>query len=109
MELYKIQRQANYTSGANLHSPDIASCGLSCCYVIVFFVDDTPQPLGSVVTVPILPKNLQVQALQQCHDSPAAGHQGSDKISQLLRAKAYWGSMVNDVETYCRQCENVSI
>ena len=65
----------------------------------------TPQPLGTVVTVPILPKSLQTQALQQCHDSPAAGHQGSDKTLQLLRAKAYWSSMVNDIETYCRQCE----
>ena len=36
----------------------------------------TPQPLGTVVTVLILPKSLQRQALQQCHDSPAAGPQG---------------------------------
>jgi len=29
----------------------------------------TPQPLETPVTVPVLPKSLQRQALQQCHDS----------------------------------------
>jgi len=52
--------------------------------------------------MPILPKSLQTQVLQQCHDSPAAGHQGSDKTLALLHKKAYWVSMVSDVEIYCQ-------
>ena len=64
-----------------------------------------PQPSGTVVTVPILPQSLQRQALQECHDSPAAGHQGFNKSLKLLRKKAYWTSMISDVETYCRQCQ----
>ena len=31
------------------------------------------------VTVPVLPVMLQKDALQQCHDSPPAGHQGAQK------------------------------
>ena len=65
----------------------------------------TPQPLGTVVTVPILPKSLQRQALQQCHDSPVAGHQGFNKTLELLRKEAYWVNMISDVESYCRQCQ----
>ena len=64
-----------------------------------------PQPSGTVVTVPILPQSLQTQALQECHDSPAAGHQGFNKSLELLLKKAYWTSMISDVETYCRQCQ----
>ena len=59
----------------------------------------TPQPCGTVL---ILPKSLQTQVLQQC---PAAGHQGSDKTLELLRKKAYWVSMIKDVEICCRQCQ----
>ena len=65
----------------------------------------TPQPLGTVVSVPILPKSLQRQALQRSHDSPGAGHQGVDKTLELLRKEAYWVSMISDVELYCRQCQ----
>ena len=59
----------------------------------------TPQPLGTVVTVPIL------QALQQCHDSPVPGHQGFNKTLELLRKEAYWVNMISDVESYCQQCQ----
>ena len=62
----------------------------------------TPQPLGTAVTVPILPKSLQRRALQQCHDSPSAGHQGFNKTLELLHKEAYWVSMISDVESYCR-------
>ena len=59
----------------------------------------TPQPLGTVVTVPIW------QALQQCHDSPVPGHQGFHKTLELLRKEAYWVNMISDVESYCQQCQ----
>ena len=44
----------------------------------------TPDPTGDVVTVPVLPKCLQHKALVQCHDHPAAGHQGSLLWSGLI-------------------------
>ena len=65
----------------------------------------TPQPLETVVTVPILPKSLQRQALQHCHDSPVAGHQGVNKTLERLRKEAYWVNMISDVESHCRQCQ----
>jgi len=57
----------------------------------------TPQPLGTTSTVPILPKSLQRQALQRCHDSPSPGHQGFDKTLALLHKEAYWVTMISDV------------
>ena len=50
----------------------------------------TPQPLGTGVTVPILPKSLQRQALQQCHDSPVAGHQGYNKTLECPADYQSW-------------------
>ena len=41
----------------------------------------TPGPTSDAVTVPVLPAALQKEALQQCHDSPQAGHQGDRKLS----------------------------
>ena len=64
----------------------------------------TPQPLRSVVTVPILPQCLQEHALYGCHDTPSAGHQGFRKTLENLRREAYWVHMVSDAELYCRQC-----
>ena len=67
-----------------------------------FFADSirTSQPLGTVVTVLILPKSLQRQALPQCHDFPAAGHQGINKALELLHKEAYWVNMICDVDSY---------
>ena len=43
-------------------------------------------------------------ALQQCHDSPQAGHQGTQKTLYRLRCMAYWVNMAQDVECHCREC-----
>ena len=64
----------------------------------------TPQPLRSVVTIPVLPQCLQKQALQRCHDAPSAGHQGFRKTLEHLRKEACWVNMVSDVDLYCHQC-----
>ena len=45
----------------------------------------TPGPTSDNVTVPVLPVMLQKDALQQCHDSPQAGHQGAQKTLYQLR------------------------
>ena len=93
-------------SGVEHHYLGTASCGLK--FILcdgVLCQQYTPQPLGTVVLVPILPKSLQRQALQQCHDSPVAGHQGFNKTLELLCKEAYWVNMISDVKSYCRQCQ----
>jgi transposase InsO family protein len=64
----------------------------------------TPGPTSDAVTVPVLPAALQKEALQQCHDSPQAGHQGAQKTLYRLRRMAYWVNMAQDVECHCREC-----
>ena len=65
----------------------------------------TPDPAADVVTVPVLPKCLQPKALFQCHDHPAAGHQGYQRTLHRLWQQAYWVSMAQDVERTCRECQ----
>ena len=64
----------------------------------------TPDSSQETVTVPILPESLQAQALMRCHDTPTAGHQGSEKTLHRLRSEAYWVGMCQDVEQHCREC-----
>ena len=64
----------------------------------------TPGPTADVITVPIIPDSLRHEALYRCHDSPIAGHQGTDKSMERLRQVAYWVNMARDVEMYCREC-----
>ncbi len=63
-----------------------------------------PGPNSEVITVPVLPNSLKLQALHRNHDIPSAGHQGSDKTFQRLRQEAYWVSMAKDVLQYCLSC-----
>ena len=63
-----------------------------------------PSPMSESVTVPILPASFRQQALIRNHDTPSAGHQGSDRTLERLRNEAYWVSMAQDVERYCREC-----
>lgn len=64
----------------------------------------SPGPLRNTVTVPVIPSCMQQQLLHQCHDSPAAGHQGVDKTMEHLRGEGYWVNMHQHVERYCREC-----
>ena len=70
----------------------------------VIFRKYAPGPTDDCVVVPILPAGLQKEALEQCHDIPSAGHQGSDKTLDRLRHQAYWVNMARDVERYCQEC-----
>ena len=60
------------------------------------FVDEvlcrcySPGPTSNTVTVPILPKGLQVAALHRCHDNPSGGHLGYKKTLHKLQQEAYW-------------------
>ena len=64
----------------------------------------SPGPTRDVVTVPVIPSGMQQELLHQCHDDPAAGHQGVDKTLEHLQGKVYWVNMNQHVETYCHEC-----
>ena len=64
----------------------------------------TPSPMHQAVMVPILPPDLQKDALIRSHDAPTAGHLGAEKTLERLRHDAFWINMAKDVEEYCRQC-----
>ena len=63
-----------------------------------------PGPASDVVKVPLIPTSLQQNALQQSHDLPSAGHQGTAKTLARLQQEAYWVGMAKDVQLYCQQC-----
>ena len=64
----------------------------------------TPSPMQQAVMVPILPPDLQKDALIHSHNAPTAGHLGAEKTLKHLRHDAFWINMAKDVEEYCRQC-----
>ena len=49
---------------------------------------------------------MQQEFLHQCHNDPAAGHQGVEKTLERLQGKGYWVSMNQHVERHCRECTN---
>ena len=63
-----------------------------------------PNPTHETVMVPILPPNLQKDALIRNHDAATAGHFGADKTLERLRQDAFWINMAKDVAEYCKQC-----
>ena len=63
-----------------------------------------PGPASDSITVPLVPASLQQSFLQQCHDSPQAGHLGADKSISRLRHLGYWVGMLQDVVRYCQLC-----
>ena len=60
-----------------------------------------PGPTSDTLVVPVLPHQ---QALSMCHDSQAAGHQGTHKTLERIRREAYWVNMAQDVDRHCREC-----
>ena len=57
--------------------------------------------MHQAVMVPILPPDLQKDALIRSHDAPTAGHLGAEKTLEHLRHDALWINMAKDVEEYC--------
>ncbi|KAL5479651.1 hypothetical protein EMCRGX_G023202 [Ephydatia muelleri] len=54
-------------------------------------------PTSDTLVVPVLPEALHQQALSMCHDSQAAGHQGTHKTLERIRREAYWANMAQNV------------
>lgn len=44
------------------------------------------------------------QAIQECHDSPLAGHFGARRTLEKLARRYTWKGMRKDVEQYCKDC-----
>ena len=55
--------------------------------------------------VVVVPPTLHSQYLEQCHDTPTAGHQGYAKTLGKLRECAYWIGMAADVHRYYDSCD----
>jgi hypothetical protein len=44
------------------------------------------------------------KALQECHDSPLAGHFGARRTLEKVQRRYKWKGMAEDVSQYCRDC-----
>lgn len=51
----------------------------------------------------VLPQCLQERVLRSLHDGH--GHQGVERMLQLVRSRYYWPNMCSDIEKWCKTCE----
>ena len=54
----------------------------------------TPSPMHQAVMVPILPPDLQKDALIRSHDAPTAGHLGAEKTLVMMHYGLIWPKML---------------
>ena len=54
--------------------------------------------------LPVLPKVLQEEAMQQLHDNPTSGHFGYKKTLLRVREKFYWHGCRQAIDNWCRRC-----
>lgn len=54
--------------------------------------------------VKVIPKNLRKTVLDECHDSPLAGHFGVHKTYHRVRQSYYWPRMRFDIKQYINSC-----
>ena len=55
----------------------------------------------------VLPSSLRPDVLQELHDG--MGHQGVERTLGLIRPRAYWPGMTEDVRQYIRACERCTL
>lgn len=48
---------------------------------------------------------LHTRILQECHDSPTAGHLGKAKTTELVKRRFYWPGMDEDIARYVTTCD----
>ncbi len=60
-------------------------------------------------TVLIVPKALQEQVLELCHDNYAAGHLGEEKTLARLKQSFTWYNLAKDVKVYTGTCKICSM
>ena len=51
-------------------------------------------------------ESLKTKILQECHDSPLAGHLGTDKTIEQVKRRFYWPGMDKDIEAYVTSCDS---
>jgi hypothetical protein len=49
--------------------------------------------------------SLRIQVLQDCHDSPMAGHYGVHKTVELVSRQYWWPNLRKYIEDYIRTCD----
>lgn len=52
----------------------------------------------------VLPKSVQVEVMNLCHDIPTSGHQGVTRTFGRIREKLYWYPMSTDIHNYVASC-----
>jgi hypothetical protein len=81
-------------------------------YICQYCPHDSSEALCTRQEHPLEISNAQVQPtdeaklkwIQECHDSPVAGHQGRAKTDNLLSRNHCWNSMRKDVDRYVHKC-----
>jgi hypothetical protein len=48
---------------------------------------------------------IKTKILQECHDSPLAGHLGTDKTTEQVKRRFYWPGMDKEIEAYVTSCD----
>ena len=48
---------------------------------------------------------LQTRILQECHDTPTAGHLGKDKTLEQVKRRFYWPGMDSTIVAYVTSCD----
>ena len=61
---------------------------------------------GLSVVVPVIPVDLRLKFLEDCHGS---AHMGVQRTYDLLRVNAYWPGMESDVEKYVTTCDRCQL
>ena len=53
----------------------------------------------------LLPSILRKDVLRELHDSPSAGHLGSERTLARVQARFFWYDMDTDVSLWCKTCD----
>ena len=56
------------------------------------------------VTVPLIPRTLQLDLIHQYHDAPGAARLGPKKTAAKVRHVGYWVGMLHDINKHCHEC-----
>jgi len=59
---------------------------------------------GNRLCVPKMPKELRTKILSEHHETPIAGHFGSEKTYQAISTKYFWPKMFSSIESYVTTC-----
>ena len=55
--------------------------------------------------VKVIPRELRKQVLEECHDSPLAGHFGIHKTNHRVKQSYYWPKMNFDIKQHVNLCK----